>query len=57
MKLNKGDKVRYNDRIYETVAVIWSTVYLRAMDCENSVGCYDLQDIYGSYRDIEFIEN
>ena len=56
-QLNKCDKVRYNDRIYEAVAIIWSTVYLRATDCENGVGCYDVQDVYGSYRDIEFLEN
>ena len=43
-QLNKYDKVRYNDRIYEAVAIIWSTVYLRATDCENGVGCYDVQD-------------
>lgn len=30
MKLNKGDRIKYNDSIYAVAAVIMSTVYLRA---------------------------
>ena len=58
MKLNKGDRVLYDGSVYETVAVIWSTVYLRKSDCGTDNGnCYDMQAVYEKYRDIEILEN
>lgn len=32
MKLNKNDRIKYDDSIYVVVAVIWSTVYLCAIE-------------------------
>lgn len=32
MKLNKNDRIKYDDSIYAVVAVIWSTVYLCAIE-------------------------
>lgn len=59
MKLNKGDRVRYDGSMYEVVAVVLATVYLReSSDCGTDSGnCYDMQDVYKNYRDIEILEN
>lgn len=59
MKLNKNDRVRYNGSMYEVVAVVLATVYLReSSNCRTDSGnCYDMQDVYEKYRDIEILEN
>lgn len=31
MRLKRGDRIIYEDSIYAVVAVVWSTVYLRAV--------------------------
>ena len=56
MKLNKGDRIKYNDSIYAVVAVIWSTVYLRAVDYGTTDYDYEINEVYKTYRDIEFWE-
>lgn len=54
MKLKQGDRIRSEDSIYEVVAVVLSTVYLRAVDC--TVKCdYTMAEVYEKYRDIELI--
>ena len=53
-QLNKGDKVRDSDRIYEVVAVVMSTAYLRATDCVDSGVCSEMQDVCCVYK-IEFL--
>ena len=55
MKLNKGDRIKYNDSIYAVVAVIWSTVYLRAVDYGTIDYDYEINEVYKTYRDIEFL--
>ena len=56
MKLNRGDKVRYNGNIYETVAVLWSTVYLQRFESRDSIGeCYEMEEVYNNYKDVEFL--
>lgn len=55
-QLNKGDKVRDSDRIYEVVAVVMSTAYLRATDCVDSGVCSEMQDVCCVYK-IEFLES
>ena len=58
MRLNKSDRVRYDGSVYEVVAVVLATVYLRESDCMTDNGnCYDMQDVYKNYRDIEILEN
>ena len=58
MKLNKGDRVRYDGSMYEVVAVVLTTVYLRESDCGTDSGdCFDMQDVYEKYRDIEILES
>lgn len=57
MKLNRGDRVLYDGSVYETVAVIWSTVYLRKLENEKSNGmCVDMEDVYETYRDVEILK-
>lgn len=55
MKLNKGDRIKYDDSIYVVVAVIWSTVYLRAVNDDSTNFDYEIQVIYKTYKDIEFL--
>lgn len=54
-QLNKGDKVRDSDRIYEVVAVVMSTAYLRATDCSDRAVCCDLQNDCMDYK-IEILD-
>lgn len=55
MKLNQKDRIFYDGRVYEVAAVIWSTVYLSAIS-EESTYQYTIEEVYKSYRDIEFLE-
>lgn len=55
MKLNKDDRIKYDDSIYAVVAVIWSTVYLRAIEDGTTNYDYEIDEVYKTYRDIEFL--
>ena len=58
MKLNKNDRIRYDGSIYEVVAVIMTTIYLREVSYPGTTdgNCYDMQDVQKMYRDIEIME-
>lgn len=53
MKLNKGDLIKYDGAIYEVVAVVWSTLYLRAVNSDRYD--YKIDNLGKLYRDIEFL--
>lgn len=55
MKLNKDDRIKYDGSIYTVVAVIWSTVYLCAVDDGTTNYDYEIDEVYKTYRDIEFL--
>lgn len=55
MKLNIGNRIKYEDSIYAVVAVIYATVYLRAVNDDSTDYDYEMQEIYKTYRDIEFL--
>ena len=55
MKLNIGNRIKYEDSIYAVVAVIYTTVYLRAVNDNSTNYDYEMQEIYKTYRDIEFL--
>ena len=55
MKLNIGDRIYYDDSIYAVVAVIYTTVYLRAVNDDSTNFDYEIQEIYKIYKDIEFL--
>lgn len=55
MKLNKDDRIKYDDSIYAVVAVIWSTVYLRAVEDGTMNYDYEIEEVYKTYRDVEFL--
>lgn len=55
MKLNKDDRIKYQDSIYTVVAVIWSTVYLCVVEDDTTGYDYEIKEVYKSYRDIEFL--
>ena len=53
MKLNMGDLIKYDGAIYEVVAVVWSTLYLRAVNSDRYD--YKIVNLGKLYRDIEFL--
>nr|DAG67982.1 MAG TPA: hypothetical protein [Bacteriophage sp.] len=55
MKLNKNDRIKYDDSIYAVAAVIWSTVYLCAIDDNTTNYDCEINEVYKTYRDIEFL--
>lgn len=55
MKLNIGDRIYYDDSIYAVVAVIYTTVYLCAVNDDSTNFDYEIQEIYKIYKDIEFL--
>lgn len=55
MKLNKGDRIKYDGSIYAVVAVIWSTIYLRAVEDGTTNYDYEIEEVYKTYRDVEFL--
>lgn len=54
MKLKKDDRIRYDDSIYTVAAIVWSTVYLRAVNDDSTEYDYDISEVYTHYKDIEF---
>lgn len=56
MKLNKGDRIKYNDSIYAVAAVLFSTVYLRTAIDNSTDFDYTAKEVYKHYRDIEILE-
>lgn len=55
MKLNIDDRINYDDSIYAVVAVIYTTVYLRAVNDDSTDYAYEINEVYKTYRDIEFL--
>ena len=55
MKLTKDDRIKYDDSFYAVVAVIWSTVYLRAIEDGTTNYDYEIGEAYKTYRDVEFL--
>lgn len=53
MKLNMGDLIKYDGAIYEVVAVVWSTLYLRAVNSDRYD--YKIDNLGKLYRNIEFL--
>ena len=53
MKLNMGDLIKYDGAIYEVVAVVWSTLYLCAVNSDRYD--YKIDNLGKLYRDIEFL--
>ncbi len=53
MKLNMGDLIKYDGAIYEVVAIIMSTLYLRAVNSDRYD--YKIDNLGKLYRDIEFL--
>ena len=57
MKLNKGNRIKYDDSIYIVLAVVWNTVYLQKL---SDIGDYDytMEQLHeNGYKDIEIIKN
>lgn len=55
MKLNIGDRIKYEDLIYAVVAVIYTTVYLCTVNDDSTDYDYEVNEVYKKYRNIEFL--
>ena len=53
MKINIGNRIKYNDLIYKVVGINFSTFYLRAVDDGNYD--YDMKEVYKNYKDFEIL--
>lgn len=56
LKFNKGDKIKYDELIYEVVAVVFNTLYLQKTNNTNGAYRYTMEEVYENYRDIEFLK-
>lgn len=56
MKLNMGDRIKYDGSVYTVAAVLFSTVYLRMTKDDNTNFDYIANDVYKYYRDFEFLK-
>lgn len=55
MKLNIGDRIKYNDSIYIVIGTYFTTIYLCETNDNNKIYNYKMQEIYKKYKDIEFL--
>lgn len=55
MRLNRNDRISYNDSVYIVTVVIWNTVYLQKTG-EDSGYDYTMEEVQKYYRDIEFMK-
>ena len=56
MKLNNGDRLKYDGSVYTVVAVLFSTVYLRLAKDEDAHFNYTANEVYKHYRDFEILK-
>lgn len=56
MKLDKGDKIKYDDSVYSVVAIIWNTLYLQKVEDGSNAYLYTMDQVYEKYKDIEFLK-
>lgn len=56
MKLNTGNKIKYNNLVYEVIAVIFSTVYLCPAKDSSTEFDYTSDEVYKFYRDFEILK-
>lgn len=56
-KLNNGDRVCSNGgSIYEVVATLWSTIYLRKVDATPKDAVCTLDEVHHTYHAVEFMK-
>lgn len=55
MKLNKDDKIKYDDSVYNVVAIIWNTLYLQKVEDGSNAYLYTMEEVYKRYHDVEFL--
>lgn len=56
MRLQQGDRIKYNDSVFTVGAVLWSAVYLQNEDSGTDKYDYDMTEVYEYYKDIEFLK-
>jgi hypothetical protein len=58
MKLNKNDRIKYDESIYIVVAVVWNTVYLQKVNDDGKEYRFTMEQLYkNGFKDIEIIKN
>lgn len=55
MRLNRNDRISYNNSVYTVTAVIWNTLYLQKTD-DGSGYDYTMEEVQKYYHDIEFFK-
>ena len=55
MKLNNGDRIKGDDSIYTVAAVLWSTVYLCAVNDGRTNFDYEMSEVQKEYKNVEFL--
>ena len=53
MKINIGNRIKYNELIYKVVGINFSTFYLRVV--EDGTYDYDMKEVYKNYKDFEIL--
>ncbi len=57
MRLNKGDRIKYDDSIYIILAVVWSTIYLQKASDDGKDYRFAMEQLHeNGYRDIEILK-
>lgn len=60
MKLNKNDRIKYDDSIYKVIAIVWNTVYLQKVSDVHDVQRefdYTMDQLHeNGYKDVEIIK-
>ncbi len=56
MKLNKNDRIKYDDSIYIVAVVVWNTVYLHKASDNKKAYDFTMEQLHeNGYRDVEIL--
>lgn len=57
MKLNKNDRIKYDNLVYIIIAVVWNTVYLQKASDDGKDYDFTMEQLHeGGYRDVEILK-
>lgn len=57
MKLNKNDRIKYDDSIYIVLVVVWNTVYLQKVNDNGKDYRFTMEELHDEgFRDVEILK-
>lgn len=57
MKLNKGNRIKYDDSIYIILAVVWNTVYMQKANDNGKDYRFTMEQLHDEgFRDVEILK-